>query len=270
MSSATTDSRERPGVARPPRVAIVEDEETVREGVTFALRRQGYDVVAFDDGQTASDALEREWPDVVVLDITLPRMDGLEICKRLRARSATLPIIFLTSRDDEIDRVLGLELGADDYMCKPFSMRELLARIKGLLRRAAFSHLAGADARSETGHARGPAGEASEARDSSGTIEVGGLRLDTDCYFAWWRGTPVPMTVTEFLMLCALARHPGHVKSRAQLMSDAYGDRTFVSDRTIDSHIKRLRRKLSAVDAGCDPIETVYGMGYRCRPEQGE
>ena len=233
--------------AAAPRIAIVEDEDTVREGVAFALQRQGYDVIGFDDGQTAAEVLDERLPDLAILDITLPRMDGLDICKRLRSRSAVLPIIFLTSRDEEVDRVLGLEIGADDYLCKPFSMRELLARVKGLLRRASL--------------AAPVVGEEVE------TLQLGGLRLDGDRYLATWRGAAVPITVTEFLMLRALVKHPGHVKTRQQLMTAAYGDRTFVSDRTIDSHVKRLRRKLAAVDRQCDLIETVYGLGYRCRTE---
>jgi two-component system response regulator ChvI len=229
------------------RIAIVEDEDTVREAVSFALRRQGYNVLGFEDGRSAAEAFDRGLPDLVILDITLPRMDGLEVCRRLRARSEALPIIFLTSREEEIDRVLGLELGADDYMCKPFSMRELLARVKGLLRRAALA---------------GPAADADE------TLTLGPLTLDVNRYLATWNGLPVVLTVTEFLTLRALLRHPGHVKTRRQLMEEAYGDHTFVSDRTIDSHVKRLRRKLAAVDPGCDVIETVYGLGYRCSPDK--
>jgi two-component system response regulator ChvI len=232
-----------------PRIAIVEDEETVREGVSFALRKAGHEVLMFGDGLSAVQAFDAELPDLVILDITLPRMDGLDVCRRLRARSEVLPIIFLTSRDEELDRVLGLEIGADDYMCKPFSMRELLARVKVLLRRAALSARDGA------------VGEDQEL------LERGSLSLDQARYIASWNGTRLPITVTEFLLLRALVRHQGHVKTRAQLMAEAYGEQTFVSDRTIDSHIKRLRRKLAVVDRGCDIIETVYGLGYRSRME---
>jgi two-component system, OmpR family, response regulator ChvI len=231
-----------------PRVAIVEDEETVREAVSFALRRAGHEVLTFGDGLAAVEAFDADLPDLVILDITLPRMDGLDVCRRLRARSEVVPIIFLTSRDEELDRVLGLEIGADDYLCKPFSMRELLARVKVLLRRAALS-------------ARGSGGEDEDL------LERGGLSLDQARYIASWHGTRLPLTVTEFMLLRALVRHPGHVKTRAQLMSEAYGEQTFVSDRTIDSHIKRLRRKLAGADRGCDVIETVYGLGYRSRVE---
>ena len=231
------------------RIAIVEDEETVREAVSFALRKAGHEVVAFGDGLAAVEAFDADLPDLVILDITLPRMDGLDVCRRLRACSEVLPIIFLTSRDEELDRVLGLEIGADDYMCKPFSMRELLARVKVLLRRAALS-------------ARGAAGG-----EEADLLERGALSLDQARYVAGWNGVRLRLTVTEFLLLRALVRHPGHVKTRAQLMAEAYGEQTFVSDRTIDSHIKRLRRKLADADRACDVIETVYGLGYRSRVE---
>ena len=225
------------------RIAVVEDEETIREGICLALRRDGYLPAPFDDGLTAWAALERDLPDLVVLDIGLPRMDGLDVCRRLRARSATLPIIFVTSREEEFDRVLGLEIGADDYLCKPFSMRELMARIKVLLRRAAPPEAA--------------------RTDDDAPIVVGGLTVDPLRLSASWRGTPVPLTVTELLLLQALVRRPGIVKSREQLMDEAYPGHVSVSDRTIDSHIKRIRRKFSVVDPAFDGIDGVYGAGYR-------
>ena len=227
------------------RIAVVEDEETIREGICLALRRDGYLPAPFDDGLTAWAALERDLPDLVVLDIGLPRMDGLDVCRRLRARSATLPIIFVTSREEEFDRVLGLEIGADDYLCKPFSMRELMARIKVLLRRAAPP-------------------EATRTDDDA-PIVVGGLTVDPLRLSASWRGTPVPLTVTELLLLQALVRRPGIVKNREQLMDEAYPGHVSVSDRTIDSHIKRIRRKFSVVDPAFDGIDGVYGAGYRYR-----
>jgi two-component system response regulator ChvI len=232
-------------------IALVDDEETLRETVGFALRREGYRVEPFLDGLEAWRSFERgpaHLPDLAILDILMPRMDGLELCRRLRALSERLPILFLTSKDEELDRVLGLELGADDYLCKPFSMRELLARVKVLLRRAAL--------RDE------PAGGSEER-----IVEVGRLRLDLRRYQAWWSGAPVPLTVTEFTLLHALARHPGHVKSRAQLVQEGYPHDAYVSDRTIDSHVKRLRRKLTESDPAFDAIETVYGLGYRWRPD---
>ena len=227
------------------RIAVVEDEETIREGICLALRRDGYLPAPFDDGLTAWEAIERDLPDLVVLDIGLPRMDGLDVCRRLRARSATLPIIFVTSREEEFDRVLGLEIGADDYLCKPFSMRELMARIKVLLRRAAPPEAA--------------------RTDDDAPIVVGGLTVDPLRLSASWRGTPVPLTVTELLLLQALVRRPGIVKSREQLMDEAYPGHVSVSDRTIDSHIKRIRRKFSVVDPAFDGIDGVYGAGYRYR-----
>ncbi len=227
-------------------VALVDDEENIRETVGFALRREGYRVEVFADGLAAWERLKEELTDVVVLDIAMPRMDGLELCRRLRQLSEALPIIFLTSRDDELDRVLGLELGADDYLCKPFSMRELMARVKVLFRRLAL--------------ARNPPDEADEK-----ILEIDGLKLDLQRYTVHWRSRPVPLTVTEFMILHALVRRPGHVKTRQQLMQEGYPHDVYVSDRTIDSHIKRLRRKMTDVDGSFDGIETVYGLGYRYR-----
>src|SRR5262245_2476843 len=187
-------------------VAIVEDEDTIREAVCFALAREGYRTEAFDDGLRAWEAFSQALPDVANLDIGLPRLDGLELCRRLRSRSEALPIIFVTSREEEFDRVLGLEIGADDYLCKPFSMRELIARIKVLLRRAALAAGAGGGVGASAG--------AGEERP----LEAGSLRLDVQRYTAAWKGRAVALTVTEFLLLQALARHPGHVKTRDQLM----------------------------------------------------
>ncbi len=229
-------------------IALVDDEENLRETVGFALRRDGYRVEPFPDGFAAWKSFERGLPDLVILDILMPRMDGLELCRRLRAISERLPILFLTSKDEELDRVLGLELGADDYLCKPFSMRELTARVKVLLRRAAI---------------REEPADGSEER----IVEVGRLRLDLRRYQASWQGASLPLTVTEFTLLHALARHPGHVKSRAHLVQEGYPNDAYVSDRTIDSHIKRLRRKLEETDPQFAAIETVYGLGYRWRPD---
>jgi two-component system response regulator ChvI len=227
-------------------IALVDDEESLRETVGFALRREGYRVESFADGLAAWQSFERSLPDLAILDVLMPRMDGLELCRRLRALSERLPILFLTSRDEEFDRVLGLELGADDYLCKPFSMRELAARVKVLLRRAA--------------HRQAPP-------DEERLLEAGRLRLDLARYQAFWNGVPVPLTVTEFTLLHALARRPGHVKTRAQLLEEGYPHDAYASDRTIDSHVKRLRKKLAEADPASDAIETVYGLGYRFRPE---
>lgn len=225
------------------RVAVVEDEETIREGVCYALRREGYEPQAFDDGLTAWESLNRDCADLIILDIGLPRMDGLDLCRRLRTRSERLPIIFVTSREEEFDRVLGLEIGADDYLCKPFSMRELMARVKVLLRRASYAE-------------RSPQPE-------EGSISLGDLEVDVVRLRVTWKGRVVPLTVTEFLLLQSLVSRPGAVKTREQLMDAAYPDRVSVSDRTIDSHVKRIRRKFMAIDPRFAGIEGVYGAGYR-------
>lgn len=226
-------------------IAVVEDEATIREMVSLALGKEGYRTESFDDGVRAWDAFARALPDLVILDIGLPRLDGLEICRRLRTRSDSLPIIFVTSREEEFDRVLGLEIGADDYLCKPFSIRELMARVKVLLRRASI----------------GDAPRASEDQ----LMVFGPLTIDPLRLTVSWDGQAVPLTVTEILLLQGLTRRPGVVKSREQLMQDAYPDRVAVSDRTIDSHVKRIRRKFQAIDSAFDQIEGVYGAGYRYR-----
>jgi two-component system response regulator ChvI len=174
-------------------------------------------------------------------------MDGLELCRKIRAESETVPIIFLTSRDDEVDRVLGLELGADDYLGKPFSMRELIARVRVLLRRSAR--------------------RAAPTRDDETVMTTGSLELDPQRFIVRWKGMAIDLTVTEFMMLQALVRHPGHVKTRQQLTRDGYPHDNYVSERTIDSHVKRIRKKFEAVDPAFDRIDTVYGMGYRFLPE---
>ncbi len=227
-------------------IALVDDEHNLRETVGFALTREGYTVKTFADGAAAWEAFQDTLPDLVVLDIMMPRMDGLELCRRLRTLSEEVPIIFLTSRDEEFDRVLGLELGADDYLCKPFSTRELLARVRVLLRRLALMRQ------------RAP-------QSAESVLACGPLRLDLQRYAATLNETPLALTVTEFLLLRALVRHPGHVKTRRQLMEEGYAYDAYVSERTIDSHIKRLRKKLSRVDPEFTAIETVHGLGYRCQ-----
>ncbi len=227
------------------RIALVEDEEGVRETMRTALAREGYRVEPYADGLAAWTSFERGLPDLAILDILLPGLDGRELCRRLRAHSERLPILFVTSRDEEFDRVLGLELGADDYLCKPFSLREMVARVKVLLRRAAH---------------------AAEPEEPEQLIHVGALTLDPKRYRARSGETALDLTVTEFTLLAALARRPGHVKTRAQLMQEGYPYDAYVSERTIDSHVKRLRKKLAEADpAGAEAIETVYGLGYRLR-----
>ena len=200
---------------KPGSIAVVDDEANIRETVAYALRREGYHVDEYPDGQEAWDAFEKTLPDVAVLDILMPRMDGLELCRKLRGLSELMPIIFLTSKDEEFDRVLGLELGADDYLCKPFAMRELVARVKVLFRRLALS---GSNGTSEQEQA----------------LELGALHLDLSRYQATWQSAPLALTVTEFMLLHSLARRPGHVKSRAQLMEECYPHDAYVSERTID------------------------------------
>jgi two-component system response regulator ChvI len=221
-------------------VAVVDDEQSIRETVGFALQREGYRVETFADGAFAWEAFERRLPDLVVLDILMPRVDGLELCRRLRGRSDALPIIFLTSRDEELDRVLGLELGADDYLCKPVSMRELVARVRVLFRRVAVN--------------REP-----KALPVADTLTLGALTLDFDRHLARWKGAVV----------AALARRPGHVKSRKQLLEEGYPHDAYVSERTVDSHIKRLRAKFAEIDPAFEAIDTVHGLGYRYREDSG-
>jgi two-component system, OmpR family, response regulator ChvI len=227
------------------RVLIVEDESAVRDALDYSLRGEGFDVDAAADGEAGLRAAQAGDYDVVILDLMLPKMSGTEVCRRLRTESA-VPIIMLTAKGAELDRVLGLEIGADDYLCKPFSMRELMARVKVLLRRASA-----ADIVASSGDER--------------PIVCGALTIDPLRLTVVWEGRPVPLTVTEILLLQGLVRRPGIVKTREQLMVDAYPDRVSVSDRTIDSHVKRIRRKFQTVDAAFDCIEGVYGAGYRYR-----
>jgi two-component system response regulator ChvI len=225
-------------------IAFVDDEESLRTTVSLSLRRDGFRVETFADGLQALTRFERALPDLAILDIVMPRLDGLELCRRLRARSEHLPILILSSKDEELDRVLGLELGADDYLCKPFALRELTARVRALLRRARL--------RQE------PAGA-----DEEQLVDAGALRLDLRRFEARWNDRVLPLTLTEFNLLESLARRPGVVKSRAQLLAEAYPNDVHVEERTIDTHVKRLRRKLADADASSDPIETVHGLGYR-------
>jgi len=231
-----------------PLVAIVDDEEHLRITVSRALRGEGYRTVVFSDGAQAWQSFQKEMPDLAILDIIMPRMDGLELCRRIRAASETVPVIFLTSRDEEFDKVLGLELGADDYLCKPFSLRELAARVKVLFRRAGVRPL-------EKDR------ESSEEED----VVVGALRLDAKRFIASWQGAPIHLTVTEFRILRALARQPGFARTREQLLAEAFPQDAYMSDRTVDCHIRRIRGKMEALDGAFDGIETLYGLGYRLR-----
>ena len=227
------------------RLALVDDDQNILTSVALALENEGYEIDTYFDGEQALVGLMRRPAALAILDIKMPRMDGTELLGKIRQKSA-MPVIFLTSKDDELDEALGLSLGADDYITKPFSQRLLLARIRAVLRRAG--------------------GQASLS-ESSDTITQGDLLLDPDRHLCSWKGDEVKLTVTEFLLLQALALRPGHVKSRDQLMDAAYGDDIFLEDRTIDSHIKRIRRKFRAHDNLFDRIETLYGIGYKYKPD---
>ena len=229
-------------------IALVDDDRNILTSVTMTLEAEGFKVRTYADGAEALRGLTAQPPDLVVLDIKMPRMDGMEVLQRLRKGSA-IPVIFLTSKDDEVDELLGLRMGADDYITKPFSQRLLIERIRALLRR----------------------GEAIRDANDGGSSQVvvrGELVLDPARHACTWRGQPVALTVTEFLILKSLASRPGHVKNRDQMIDAAYGENIYVDDRTIDSHIKRLRRKFREIDPEFAHIETLYGVGYRYREDQ--
>ncbi len=217
----------------------------------MSLEAEGFDVTTYTDGVKALEGLADHPVDLAILDIKMPRMDGMELLNRIR-RNSQIPVIFLTSKDDELDELLGLRMGADDYIRKPFSQRLLLERIRALLRRS--------EANADQGRTDGANGG-----DQEDTMSRGELVLDSARHLCTWRREQVQLTVTEFLILRSLAERPGHVKNRDQLMDAAYGEHIYVDDRTIDSHIKRLRRKFKAVDSQFAQIETLYGLGYRYR-----
>jgi two-component system, OmpR family, response regulator ChvI len=231
------------------RIALVDDDRNILTSVAMTLEAEGFEVETFNDGQSALDAFTRRMPDMAVLDIKMPRMDGMDLLQRLRQKTS-MPVIFLTSKDDEIDEVLGLRMGADDYVKKPFSQRLLVERIRALLRR-------------QDAIASGEVATTEETK----IMERGNLRMDPLRHSVTWKGADVALTVTEFMLLQALAQRPGFVKSRDQLMDVAYDDQVYVDDRTIDSHIKRLRKKMRAVDNDFSAIETLYGIGYRYNEE---
>lgn len=227
-------------------IALVDDDRNILTSVSIGLQAEGFATRVYTDGASALKALLENPPDLAVCDIKMPRMDGLELLEKLREKSA-LPVIFLTSKDEEIDEAIGLAKGADDYITKPFSQRLLVARIRAILRR---SELVRAD----------PA--QADGSDDNSELARGRLVMDPARHRVVWDGKPVSLTVTEFLILEALAARPGVIKTRNQLMDAAYSDDVFVDDRTIDSHIKRLRRKFRAVDPTFAAIETLYGAGY--------
>ena len=231
----------------PQTIALVDDDRNILTSVAMTLETEGFTVRTYSDGAEALKGLTAQPVDLAILDIKMPRMDGLELLDRLRKQS-DLPVIFLTSKDDEVDELMGLRMGADDYIKKPFSQRLLIERIRALLRRQSLG-------KREAG-AVGPASE---------VIQRGELLLDPARHLCSWKDRTVDLTVTEFLLLKALAQRPGHVKNRDQLMDAAYGENIYVDDRTIDSHIKRLRKKFKQVDVEFNEIETLYGVGYRYR-----
>ena len=226
-------------------IALVDDDKNILASVTLLLEQEGYHVRAYADPAAALTALAATPPDLAILDIKMPRMDGLELLRRLR-QTADMPVIFLTSKDEEIDELMGLNAGADDYIRKPFSQRLLLERVKAVLRRGESHKVQPGEVKKES-------------------LVRGKLALDPLRHECTWEGKPVRLTVTEFLILQCLAQRPGFVKSRDNLMDAAYDDQVYVDDRTIDSHIKRLRKKFKLVDDDFDAIETLYGVGYRYR-----
>ncbi|MEM0900673.1 MAG: response regulator transcription factor [Pseudomonadota bacterium] len=230
-------------------IALVDDDRNILTSVSIALENEGYKVETYTDGASALDGLTVRPPNLAIFDIKMPRMDGMELLRRLRQKS-DLPVIFLTSKDDEIDELFGLKMGADDFIKKPFSQRLLIERVKAILRRIA---------------AREIAVGSSEDKSAGQTLQRGHLMLDQERHNCSWKDKAVTLTVTEFLILHSLAQRPGVVKSRDSLMDAAYDDQVYVDDRTIDSHIKRLRKKFKAVDDDFDMIETLYGVGYRFR-----
>ena len=224
------------------KIALVDDDQNILTSVSMALEAEGYNVDTYPDGVAALQGMGSHPVDLAVLDIKMPKMDGMELLGEIR-KTDQMPIIFLTSKDDEVDELMGLRMGADDYIKKPFSQRLLIERIRAILRR------------------KDPAPEGSE--DGENVLRRGDLMLDPDRHLCVWKGKEVTLTVTEFLLVEALARRPGHVKNRDQLIDAAYGENIYVEDRTIDSHVKRLRRKFRQTDKEFSEIETLYGVGYR-------
>lgn len=232
----------------PQTIALVDDDRNILTSVSMALEAEGFEVRTYSDGDEALRGLTQKPPNLAVLDIKMPRLNGMELLQKLRQSGATkqIPVIFLTSKDEEVDEIMGLRMGADDYITKPFSQRLLIERIRSLLRRE--------EARQQP------------ANDDPANIMVrGDMTLDGARHLCIWKNKPVDLTVTEFMLVKALAQRPGHVKSRDQLMDAAYGESIYVDDRTIDSHVKRLRKKFKEVDADFAQIETLYGVGYKYR-----
>jgi two-component system response regulator ChvI len=228
----------------PQLIALVDDDRNILTSVSIALEAEGFKVDIYVDGTDALRGLSQRPADLAILDIKMPRMDGVKLLAKIREKSS-MPVIFLTSKDDEIDEVLGLRMGADDYITKPFSQRLLIERVRTLIRRRELD-----------------ANVVMEGANAE-VLRRGDLEMDPSRYRCSWKGVSVNLTVTEFLLLKSLAIRPGHVKNRDQLIDAAYGERIYVDDRTIDSHVKRLRKKFKLLDAKFTAIETLYGIGYR-------
>ena len=226
-------------------ICLIDDDQNILASLSLALKSEGYIISTFSDGLSGLNSLREDNYDIAILDIKMPRLDGLEVLQKLR-QTSNLPVIFLTSKDEEVDQLLGLKMGADDYITKPFSQKLLIERVRAILRRSK---------------------EVKDLNntDSNDIIKRGKLSLNMSRHECFWNGLPIKLTVTEFLLLESLASRPGYVKSRDQLMSAAYDDDIYVDDRTIDSHIKRLRKKFKSYDQDFDQIRTRYGSGYSWR-----
>lgn len=233
-------------------IVLVDDDRNILTSVSMALEAEGFEVRTYNDGEAGLSGILEKEPNLAILDVKMPRMDGIELITKLREKS-TLPVIFLTSKDDEVDEAIGLRMGADDYITKPFSQKLLIERIRALLRRQSYNN--------RTHPEQGKTVE---------KLVRGHLELDDSRHMCTWKGIPLNLTVTEYLLLKALVINPGHVKNRDQLIDMAYGENIYVDDRTIDSHIKRVRKKFKTVDPDFAQIETLYGVGYRYKEEGAE
>jgi two-component system response regulator ChvI len=234
-------------IAQNAKITLVDDDRNILTSVSMALEAEGYSITTFNDGEAGLKGILEGNPDLVVLDIKMPRMNGMEVLEKLRETSQ-IPVIFLTSKDDEIDEVLGLRMGADDYITKPFSQRLLIERIRSLLRRNSLNQSPQAEAQKETEDEK---------------YVYGPLEMDDARHICSWNGQQLNLTVTEYLLLKSMASRPGIVRNRDQLIDMAYGENIYVDDRTVDSHIKRLRKKFKKIDPDFNQIETLYGVGYK-------
>ena len=226
-------------------IFVIDDEKTLVENISIALKKEGYIPEPYYNGLEAWEKFQKKRPDLIILDIMMPRMDGLELCRKIRGVDESVPVIFLSSRDDELDRIIGLEMGGDDYLCKPFSMKELMVRIKIILKRSERYNSSAADSRHE--------------------MEMGPLKLNTATGRCFWKDSGLILTVTELRILESLLDPIDTIKTREQLMKAAFPEDCYINERAMDSHIKRLRKKFVNADPCFDAVETVYGLGYRFR-----